>query len=418
MRFAIAFLMLAGLHSQPMRDPAQLVGAIRAKLRPMTQRLANYACIETIDRNYYRNQDEPASCKAATATKLQSTDRIRLEVTVSQGSELHSWPGATRFDTRSLDEIVTGGGPISAGAFATYLLDVFDNSGVTFHFTGESPAALEFSFHVPIEASHYHVKVGTAWHATEYDGEFWVDPQSLELQRLSIRTEALPEATSMCETATALEYHRVHIGDGDILLPSRGTLHIWMRNGRQDTNAIAFSDCREYQAESQLRFDAEGDGAATARLPVRSPLATTIGLPIVLALESAVDTDSAAAGDPISAKVVKPVSRAGYANPVIPAGATVRGRITRVEHHLLPTPFFLVSISFNRLELTGISSPFAARLDRDDELAKQLGANVAPRGRGLESWDVGNFVFVTGKKRYVMPAGYESQWFTLATPPR
>jgi hypothetical protein len=423
LRFAIALVALSGLHGQAL-DPEKLLESVRAKLQPVTSRLGNYACIETIDRSYFQPEPEAGSCTpvaGGAGLNLVSTDRLRLEVAVSQGLEIHSWPGATRFDARSLDQIISGG-PIGAGAFATYLTDVFDNPGVVFHYAGEktvgAAAALEFSFHVPLEASHYHVKAGSTWQPTAYDGSFSVDAVSLELQRLTIRTEELPPATSMCQADTTLEYHRVHIGDGDVLLPRQGQLQTLMRNGQQASNRIAFSDCREYQAESQLRFDTGEDEAASAKLPVRSPVALSIGLPVTLALAAPIDTDTAAAGDLIAAKVVKPVRRPGSSTAVIPAGATVRGRITRVEHHLLPTPYFLISVSFNRLELTGISSPFAARLDRDDELAKQLGANLARRGRGLESWDVGNFVFATGKKRYVLPSGYESPWFTLATPVR
>lgn len=437
MRFAITLLAFAGLQAQTGHDPAKVLESVRAKLQPMTRRLANYACIETIDRQYFQREAEsrpatsaPAqSCRPqgagqneVSAANLEATDRLRLEVTVSQGLEIHAWPGATRFDTRSLDEIISGG-PIGAGAFATYLTDVFDNPGVVFQPGSEksngAETLLEYSFHVPVEASHYHVKIGTAWQPTAYDGSFWLDPVLQQLRRLTIRTEELPAETSMCEAETKLEYHRVHIGDGDVLLPLEGSLQTLMRNGHRTTNLIQFSDCREYQAESQLLFGPQaGAEGSTAKLPVRAAVVLPIGLPITLALAAPIDTDTAAAGDPISAKVVKPVRRNGSSTVLIPAGATVRGRITRVEHHILPTPYFLIALSFNRLELTGTSSPFAARMDRDEDLANQVGANLARRGRGVESWDVGNFVFPTSKKRYVLPAGYVSQWFTLATPAR
>jgi hypothetical protein len=91
---------------------------------------------------------------------------------------------------------------------------------------------------VPLQASHYHVKISTSWRPTAYNGWFWLDPSSLELQRLTIRTEELPPATSMCQAETTLEYHRVHIGDGDgdVLLPRQGSLQTLMRNGHQARN--------------------------------------------------------------------------------------------------------------------------------------------------------------------------------------
>jgi hypothetical protein len=438
MRFTLFLLAIAVMRGQTARDPAKLLESARARLQEMTRHLANYACIETVDRrNFQRPTDvkadpaaPPLSCAQPIAAgntgfeelRLESTDRLRLEVAVSQGIEIHSWPGATRFDARGVDQIISGG-LIGAGAFATYLLDVFDNPGVIFSYTGESSSgshpALEYHYQVPLEASHYHIKMGESWRLTAYDGSFWLDPVSLELQRLTIRTAELPPATSMCEAEATLDYRRVHIGDGDVLLPRQGWLQTMMRNTHVAKNTIAFSECREYQAESQLLFDTGAAGeAASTRLTVRAPVALTIGLPLTLAFAAPIDTDTAAAGDQVSAKVVKAVRRPGSSSAVIPAGATVRGRIARVEHHLIPTPYFLIAISFNRLELTGSSSPFAARLDRDVELATQLGANLVGKRRGLDFWDVGNFLFPTGKPRYVLPAGYESQWFTLATPAR
>ncbi len=415
MRFALSLLAVAVMRGQTPRDPEKLLESARAQLQAMTRRLGNYACIETVDRRYFQRS-------ADHELHLESTDRLRLEVAVSQGAEIHSWPGATRFDARGVDEIISGG-LIGAGAFATYLLDVFDNPGVIFSYAGESSTgsqmALEYRYRVPLEASHFHVKVGASWQPTAYDGSFWIDPVSLDLRRLTIQTGQLPPATSMCQADATLDYHRVHIGDGDVLLPRQGWLQTLMRNTHVARNVIGFSDCREYQAASQLLFDTGGPGEAASPVPtVRAPVALTIGLPLKLALDAPIDTDTAAAGDLVSAKVVKAVRRSGSSSPLIPAGATVRGRITRVEHHLIPTPYFLIAISFNRLELTGMSSPFAARLVRDVELASRLGADLVGRGRGVEMWDVGNFLFPTGKPRYVLPAGYESQWFTLATPPR
>jgi hypothetical protein len=433
------------LSGQTVRDPEKLLASARDQLQAMTRRLANYACIETVDRKYFQRSTEAPSGSAAppvcapprgdvdpdtsvggdtnhTGLRLESTDRLRLEVAFSQGVEIDSWPGATRFDARGVNELITGG-LIGAGAFATYLLDVFDNPGVIFTYAGEgaggSQAGLEYHYHVPVEASHYHVKIGASWQSTAYDGSFWLDPDSLELRRLTLRTGALPPATSMCEAEATLDYHRIHIGDGDVLLPRQASLRTLMLNTHVAENSIAFSACREYHAESQLLFDTGADGeTASTKMTVRAPVALTIGLPITLALTAPIDTDTAAAGDLVSAKVVKAVRQPGSTSVLIPAGATVRGRIARVEHHLIPTPYFLIAISFSRLELTGSSSPFAARLDRDTELATRLGANLLGRRRGIDFWDVGNFLFPTSKTRYVLPAGYESRWYTLATPAR
>ena len=91
--------------------------------------------------------------------------------------------------------------------------------------------------------------------------------------------------------------------------------------------------------------------------------------------------------------MVKPVRRAGSTEELIPAGAIVHGRIRRVEHHLLPTPYILVAMSFNRVDVRGVLSPFVARSEPDAALARELDANLAIRETGIWFWDVGTFCF-------------------------
>jgi hypothetical protein len=432
-RLALPLLMLAAARGYAERDPGEALERARANLQSMTRRLAKYACLETVDRIYYEpppdppaplscSQIEAARSRRAAPLAIQATDRLRLEVTVSEGQEIHAWPGATRFDTRDVDEIIHQG-PIGTGSFGTHLIGVFDNPGVDFHYVGEKTdgdrKVLEYSYRVPAEASRYRVKTGSTWQVVPYSGAFWLDADSLELRRFTVEASPLPSGSFMCQLHSALDYQRVRIGDGDVLLPREGQLAIVMDNALETSNVTTFSDCREYQAESALRFDSNSDvDGASARPVVRTPVALPIGLPVELALEAPIDTGTAAAGDPISAKVVKPVRRPGSGEILIPAGATVRGRITRMERHVLPRPYFLVSISFNRLVRGDISSPFAAKYDGSENLARDLGAELRLPGRGLEFWDVGTFLFPSNKPKYVLPAGWESKWETLATPSR
>jgi hypothetical protein len=256
-----------------------------------------------------------------------------------------------------------------------------------------------------------------------YQGLFWLDPESLDLQHFTIRADDLPPQTSICEAQSTLDYSGVRIRVGDALLPRESQLQIVMQNGRETTNTTTFSGCREYQAESAVVFDEPLETESTAVRPVfRAAAALPIGLPVTLALSAAVDTDTAAAGDLVSAEVVKSVSRPGSSEPLIPAGAIVRGRITRVEHHIFPRAYFLIAMSFNRLEVMGNPSPFAARLDPSTELVEELGVDLsgspATQGGGVAFWNTGTFLFATNKSRYVLPAGYQSNWSTLATPGR
>ncbi len=440
MLLALYVCAIALLYGQQGRDPNELLERARAKYQALTRRLANYTCVETVDRQYFqRATNVPAVAEAPerscrndrtdqdqASLRLESSDRLRFEVTVAGNKEILSRPGASRFDSRDVDSIVRVG-PMGTGSFGSYLIGVFDNPSAVFHYVGEKlldhRAMLEYHYLVSLEASQYRVKAGATWLPMAYQGTFWLDPESLDLERFTIRVGDLPPQTAICDAETTLDYSGVRIRVGNALLPRESQLHIAMQSGRETVNTTTFSSCREYQAESALVFgEAPDTESATARPAVRATTALPIGLPVTLALSVAIDTDTAAAGDLVSAQVVQSVSRPGPSEILIPAGAKVRGRITRVEHHIFPNAFFLITMSFNRLEAMGFSSPFAARLDPSPELARELGVDLSVstslQGGGVAFWNTGTFLLATKKSRYVLPAGYQLTWLTLATPGR
>jgi hypothetical protein len=317
-----------------------------------------------------------------------------------------------------VDQIIHQG-PVSTGAFGSHLIGIFDNPRVHFDFAGEmqedEQSALEYRYRVPLDASHYRIKMGAAWQPIAYGGALWLNAHSLDLERFTVEADQMPAASGMCRVDGALDYERVRIGEGDVLLPRQSRLELLMRDAAETATMTTFGSCREYQADAEIHFDSGEDAAtATARPVVHSNLPLPLGLPVILALNEPIDTDTAAAGDPVSARVVKPVRHPGSNTVLIPAGATVRGRITRLEHHFQPQPYFLIALSFNRLVEGDNSSPFAAKYDGSAESARQLGARLHTQGRGLEFWDVGTFLFPTTKPRHVIPAGFESKWETLA----
>jgi hypothetical protein len=431
-RFAVWLVASAMAHGQPVRDPAVVLDQARARLQAMTQNLEKYVCVETVNRSYYQQvvpRNAPAQAEvrpacgpraaASEPRRLEFTDRVRLEVTVSQGSELHSWPGATRFDERNVDELIRNG-PVSTGAFGGYLTSVFGQPGVAYQYKGEKSVngktLFEYAYQVPLISSHFEIKTDTAWHPTAYEGEFQLDPQSLELEKLTVRTVDLPSGAAFCQAASTLDYQNVHIGDSDVLLPVQSQLEIQLKNGPETRNVTTFANCREYQAESEIDFNESSNAGNTVQPNAgRSRVTLPIGLSVTLALDEPIDTATAAAGDPVSAKVVKAVRRAASSEELIPAGAVVHGRIRRVERHLLPTPYFRVVLSFNRVDVHGEVSPFVLRSEPDEQLVRKLGANLELRDTGIFYWGVGTFLFPSSKDSMIIPAGFESKWFTLAT---
>ena len=104
MQSVFTLLAVAGLAPGQTNPDAALEQA-RARLQAMAHHLEKYVCIETVNRNYYRHvvprdapvrsETAPACSQTAPATtpgterrELESTDRVRLEVTVSQGARV------------------------------------------------------------------------------------------------------------------------------------------------------------------------------------------------------------------------------------------------------------------------------------------------------------------------------------------
>lgn len=412
-------------------EPEALLERVRVKVQELSRRLDRYVCVETVNRSYFSpvlskaRGVEASSCAVPAPEhveqnrQLTSTDRLRVEVTVSRSRELHSWAGATGFDTRDIDQLIENG-PVSTGSFALYLSNIFDRPGIQFQYEGEERTTgrriLRYHYQASADASHFELKSGSARQPVAFEGKFWVDPETQDLVRLTVRASQAPPETGVCAVASTLDYHVLRIGDGNVLLPREGHLEIEYRDGRASRNDTTFSSCREYQAESEVRFDvpANETSAAAASPAGRRRIVLPLGLPVVLALQEPIDSDTAATGDSVSARVLKPVRRPGSSEDLIPAGAIVHGRIRRMEHHLSPEPYFLISIAFNRMEVEGVLLPFAARHETDPKLTRELGANLSLRATGIWFWDVGTFLFPTTKPRLTIPAGFESTWFTLA----
>jgi hypothetical protein len=141
-------------------------------------------------------------------------------------------------------------------------------------------------------------------------------------------------------------------------------------------------------------------------------------LSFTVALTAPIDLATAAAGDVVVAKVRKPVLAVGSKDIVMPEGATVRGRIVRLQHWTDRDTRFDISIALESLEVGGISSPLHAVWDGRNELA------YAGNGPGMRSRSgtpmptprlpttIATFIFPTSKNNFIVPRGHESRWLT------
>jgi hypothetical protein len=152
------------------RDDAKaLLLEVRKKVMLTVNRLPKYLCTETIDRSTFQPKakvsvhscDDLAGLRKKTdwSARIETSDRLRLDVAVSSDSEMYSWAGEDRFQDWSLADLVRGGAT-ATGAFAAFLTDIFGTDAATLTYNGDvdvdGRALVVFGFRVPFEKSTYH----------------------------------------------------------------------------------------------------------------------------------------------------------------------------------------------------------------------------------------------------------------------
>jgi hypothetical protein len=390
------------------QDPIDTLEKARDKILAAAPRLPKYVCTETIERSYYSRTNPPEdrlSCerilvdgkRGTRKLKLDATDRLRVRVNEAQGREIYSWTGTAPYE-HGVEDILQSG-PIGAGVLAVHLLDIFSNPSVRFRLIGERLDTLEYGFRVPVEASRLVVGAHTQWLPTGYGGFIHIDKDSLDVRRFTFETDELPPETSMCEESTTLEFPGQQAASSNWFVPSKSRSHDVMRDTTETDRVVTFSDCRE----------ASGDPPPMARTGAPVPR----DLKVSLVFNAPIDTDVAAAGDPISATVTEPVMTG--LRMVLRRGATVTGRIVRMRRQWDP-PLFLVSVAFETLEDNGASSPFYARLIAPTPAVEKAAyQTMALTGHGLKDWPQGNLGFPP-RAHLVIPAPFKSIWLTTAPP--
>jgi hypothetical protein len=156
------------------------------------------------------------------------------------------------------------------------------------------------------------------------------------------------------------------------------------------------------------------------------------GLVLRLALDTPLDSQKIAVGDPVTATLKAEVRHKGKV--LVPEGVRVNGRVRRMERYNDPEAHCILGVEFSALELPGSRARFFAELQ---DVAKAPGLErmlVFTRDRrgpysdgrigswlqSTEAWrvftpdlpGVGTF-FVRGE-RFELPAGFETVWRTAA----
>jgi hypothetical protein len=383
--------------SLPAAQQEQLL-AVRKTVIATVDRLPKYLCTETIDRstflpkavNTIRPCNTLASRRKEPNWKIRESqsDRLRLDVAVSKDEgEMFSWVGENRFHDRSLADLV-GTGVTSTGTFGALLTAIFGGTA-SFSYNGEKNldgrTLVEFGFRVPLDKSAFNVGNMTYSTIVPYAGVFLADAKTFDLVRLVVHADELPEQLHACDDTTTLDYARVRLNNADFLLPQRALLRIDNDDGSESENRTVFSACHEFLGESTLSFDMPVSSQPEAsERTAHWRLTLPAGLHFTLALARPIETETAAAGDTIAAKLTTTIAEKH--NILVSRGAAVTGRIVQMVRLYGPDSL-IVAIRLEAIEIDGVPQPFPARLAT---VVKRSNNSTHPGGLIVEQ-DLGSF---------------------------
>jgi hypothetical protein len=412
----------------------------RTQIIDTLRRLPRYICTETVARSTWmpkadvhnRSCEELAEFRNKRDWKMrvEESDRLRLDVAIAKDREMFSWVGENQFrDRRVVDWI--GGGAMSTGAFGTVLEGIFAGNAAAFTSEGqviEGGRPLDrFGFRVPVEKSNYLVTLMAESKAVAYHGTFLVDPKTFDLVRLTLETDGVPEELRACQITTTLNYSKAQLDRYTFLLPASSRLQILYEGGSESNNQTTFSSCHQFQTESKLTFGEvpDGPGGGNPALVSKPPAPLPPGLHFRLILEQTIPTSTAAAGDPIRARVETAI-RSSQNVVLVPKGATVMGRIVQLKRIYWPNSALVIGIRLETIERGVAPQPFPARFENVRRGA--IGVTSAVPSRAQEQ--LGSFAQLSGRDdpavsflefddvtmSYAVPKGLRLQGTTLPGP--
>jgi hypothetical protein len=412
------------------RSPDEVIKRVTERVVASVARIPSYTCVETIVREYYQPAAAtlPRACPVLMeqrqhptpdlASRLAMTDRLRLDVTMTARGEIFSWVGASRFDDRSIFQMV--GGRIATGAFGAFLSIIFKHDVHKFTFERstevEGRRLMEYSFRVAAENSSYALEISGSSVSvkTGYSGTVLADPVTGDVVRLTVKATEMPTATTACEISTNLALQMVKIGDSEFLLPAQARQRYVLTTGEETENTTTFAGCREYLGESSVSFNAPKSAADGFR---PSAPATLVRVPaeqrFTVELTAPIASLTAAAGDAFSGRLLTPL-RDERRRTLARTGSLVEGRILRVERHHVAPAFTVVALKLERVEIGGSMVPLAAVRDWSRELHRGTGKAHVEIPLPLPS-EKNAAVFRFAGDEAVVPRGDRSDWRTVDT---
>jgi hypothetical protein len=394
MRCLLAMLATFCLRAQTSLPPdLEALSKIRTRMIFNLRHQPNYTCVETIER----------SSRTRSNVRFKIADTLRLEVALVDGREMFAWPGSKKFEDSDLTKMVTSGA-IGNGNFATHARALFESRAANFRYRGVVDKAIRFDYDVPQMLSGYRIKTGSGSAIVGYHGSFLANPATFDMEHMEVIADDIPLELMLNSAEDKIDYAIARIGEGDFLLPSESNLTMVNSNGSENHNHVKFTSCRQFSGESVITFgDAPVSKPDAAPIPTRE-FDVPDGLDLQLVLTEPIELKKAAIGDPVRARVEHDVKKNGEI--VIPKGAVVAGRITRLERY---ESYSLLGVEFPEIEAPGILAHLKGHLDH------ALGIPPVTRRYGIHArtpLQPGEGVVPVNETQFRIPKGCIMFWRT------
>ncbi len=366
--------------------PTALIRRARALVIDSMKRAPRYTCIETIERQTWDSRRETHSCETrAVADKLASEDRLRLDVAVSQQTEIFSWHGEKEFAEGEIGDLV-GYGMVGSGLFSSFLAGIFGDTGYLLRFNYSKTSSIdgqelaEYEFVMSAAASHWLMRSGRVHVIAPYHGSVWVDSKTAALKHIHIVADDLPPALGTCTVEIDIRYHTIQLGGNEFVIPERGETVSTDPSGLRAVAETKFLECHEFLGESTLHFDDLGD-AATPKAAAVQPQIQDLppGLHFSVDLETSIDTKASWVGDPIVGRLGETLKLSN--GVVAPRGARVVGRLVALQTHLRPEDRLEVAFNWQQIEVASATVLHLRAEFVDTSMDVTASAGSAGRGR-------------------------------------
>jgi hypothetical protein len=381
--------------AQELAPDVLLISRIKRHTAQELARLPNCACLQTIQRSH-----KPAG------GKMRPLDTIRLEVLYEGTRELYASPGARQF-TDQHPTAFSSSGMMADGLFALHLKSVLLDGGATYRYQGEANLGghrqVRYDFEVPVTKSGFFIHIPEGSGTVGLKGSFWADPESFDVLRLEIEADQIPPNLPISEQTTVINYARTRVGSEEVLLPQSGETRMVRFTGEESLNHTELTHCRSFAVQSTVTFgvgtspQADGPRGPVAAPPeAGQPVAP--GLLVAMRLATAI-TEKVAVGSLIEGTVAGNVSHRGKV--VVPGGATVTGRIRRLERYDDLGGYFIVGLEFTEIESGGARQRFYADLQDFDGAAGAERLMTTSRTQTRNQFDGGKDIKTTTESVWI-----------------